>query len=162
MATRDPMTGAFNRRSFFAEAEKTLVEHRASKRPLCAIMSDIDHFKRFNDLHGHEVGDLVIIAFAKALGVGLRTEDRLCRYGGEEFVILMPDTELASGIEAMTRLQRELTRIFFLSGKENVLITFSAGVVQVEPDETGVQVLNRADQAMYLAKRAGKNRVMGG
>ena len=92
----------------------------------------------------------------------MRPNDTLARYGGEEFVILMPDTPLASGIEAMTRLQRELTRIFFLSGKENVLITFSAGVVQVEPDETGVQVLNRADQAMYLAKRAGKNRVMGG
>ncbi|HXE39721.1 MAG TPA: GGDEF domain-containing protein, partial [Azonexus sp.] len=91
----------------------------------------------------------------------MRPTDTLARYGGEEFVILMPDTPMESGIEAMTRLQRELTRAFFLSGKEKVLITFSAGVAQLAADESGADAIRRADRAMYLAKRAGKNRVMG-
>lgn len=91
----------------------------------------------------------------------MRPQDTLARYGGEEFVILLPDTALNNGIEAMTRLQRELTRRFFMAGSEKVLITFSAGVAQLAADETGPQAIKRADQAMYLAKRAGKNRVLG-
>ena len=85
----------------------------------------------------------------------------VARYGGEEFVILLPDTPLDKGIEAMTRLQRELTKRFFLAGTEKVLITFSAGVAQLAAGETGPQAIKRADQAMYLAKRSGKNRVLG-
>ena len=91
----------------------------------------------------------------------MRPQDTLARYGGEEFVLLMPDTPLAQGIEAMMRLQRELTRRFFLAGNEKIIITFSAGVAQVAPGETPQDAIVRADQAMYLAKRAGKNRVLG-
>jgi diguanylate cyclase len=91
----------------------------------------------------------------------MRPQDTLARYGGEEFVILLPDTTLEKGIEAMTRLQRELTKRFFLAGTEKVLITFSAGVAQLSTDEAGQDAIKRADQAMYLAKRAGKNRVLG-
>ena len=83
------------------------------------------------------------------------------RYGGEEFVLLLPDTSLDQGIAAMTRLQRELSKRFFLAGSEKVLITFSAGVAQFVQDEVGADVIKRADQAMYMAKRAGKNRVFG-
>ncbi|MCB2001383.1 MAG: GGDEF domain-containing protein, partial [Rhodoferax sp.] len=83
------------------------------------------------------------------------------RFGGEEFVILMPDTSLESGIDAMMRLQRELTKQFFLTGSDRLLITFSAGVAQLEPDEDRASALKRADKAMYMAKRAGKNRVLG-
>jgi diguanylate cyclase len=91
----------------------------------------------------------------------MRPQDTLARYGGEEFVILLPDTALEKGIEAMTRLQRELTRKFFLAGNEKILITFSAGVAQLEDKEAGADAIKRADHAMYLAKRAGKNRVLG-
>jgi diguanylate cyclase len=91
----------------------------------------------------------------------MRPQDTLARYGGEEFVILLPDTPLDKGIEAITRLQRELTKRFFLAGTEKVLITFSAGVAQLTAGETGADAIKRADQAMYLAKRAGKNRVLG-
>ena len=90
----------------------------------------------------------------------MRAQDTLARSGGEEFVILMPDTTLDSGVDAMTRLQRALTRRFFLAGSEKILITFSAGVAQLAPEETGEAAIARADQAMYLAKRAGKNRVL--
>jgi diguanylate cyclase len=91
----------------------------------------------------------------------MRPQDTLSRYGGEEFVILLPDTSLEKGIEAMTRLQRELTKRFFMAGTEKVLITFSAGVAQLNNDESGMEAIKRADQAMYLAKRSGKNRVVG-
>lgn len=162
LATRDPMTGAFNRRSFFAEAEKTLAEHRASKRPLCAIMSDIDHFKRFNDIHGHAVGDLVIIAFAKALGVGLRTEDRLCRYGGEEFVILLPGAEPKIAMAIAERLRQEVEQRAGPSIRHTVplSITSSFGVSQLEDDVVDLTMLiDRADQGLYVAKKSGRNRV---
>jgi diguanylate cyclase len=91
----------------------------------------------------------------------MRPQDTLARFGGEEFVFLLPDTALDQGIEAMTRLQRELTKRFFLAGNEKVLITFSAGVAQMNAEESGMDAIRRADQAMYLAKRAGKNRVLG-
>jgi len=91
----------------------------------------------------------------------MRPSDTLARYGGEEFVVLMPDTDLERGLDVMTRLQRELTKALYMAGSERILITFSAGVAQLTPEESGSDAIRRADQAMYLAKRAGKNRVMG-
>jgi diguanylate cyclase len=91
----------------------------------------------------------------------MRPQDTLARYGGEEFVILLPDTVLENGIQAMTRLQRALTRRFFLAGGEKILVTFSAGVAQLAQGESPEDAIKRADAAMYLAKRAGKNRVLG-
>jgi len=110
---------------------------------------------------GHATGDSALAHLAAVARECMRPQDTLARYGGEEFVILLPDTPLDKGIEAMTRLQRELTKKFFLAGTEKVLITFSAGVAQLAPDETGADAIKRADKAMYLAKRAGKNRVLG-
>lgn len=162
LATRDPMTGAFNRRAFFAEAEEILKEFRASKRPLCAIMSDIDHFKRFNDIHGHAVGDLVIIAFAKALGAPLRTTDKLCRYGGEEFVILLPDAEPNVAMQIAERLRKEVEQRAGPSIRHTVplSITSSFGVSQLEDDVVDLTMLiDRADQGLYVAKKSGRNRV---
>jgi diguanylate cyclase len=92
----------------------------------------------------------------------MRPQDTLARYGGEEFVILLPDTDLEHGIATLTRLQRELTKKFFLRDNMKVLITFSAGVAQLGPDEAAIDGIKRADQAMYVAKRTGKNRVLGG
>ena len=92
----------------------------------------------------------------------MRTTDSLARYGGEEFVILMPDTSLDQGVETMVRLQRALTKAIFLADREKVLITFSAGVAQIGTGEAAEDAIARADRAMYLAKRAGKNRVMAG
>lgn len=86
----------------------------------------------------------------------MRSQDSLARYRGEEFVVLLPDTALDAGVEAMTRLQRELSKRFFMAGTEKVLITFSAGVAQLGEQEGAAEAIGRADQAMYLAKRAGK------
>ena len=162
LATRDPMTGAFNRRAFFAEAEKILEEYRASKRPLCVIMSDIDHFKKFNDVYGHAVGDKVIVAFAKALGGPLRTSDMLCRYGGEEFVILLPDAEPKVALSIAERLRQEVEQRAGPSIRhtEPLSITSSFGVAQLEDDVVDLTMLiDRADQGLYTAKKSGRNRV---
>jgi diguanylate cyclase len=162
MARHDPLTGALNRKGLDEALERELSKLRRQDSPLCIAMLDIDNFKAFNDKMGHETGDMALSHLATVAREAMRPQDTLARYGGEEFVLLLPDTALESGIEAMTRLQRELTRRFFLAGTEKVLITFSAGVTQVASNESGQDAIRRADQAMYLAKRAGKNRVLGG
>ena len=135
---------------------------RAQRRQstLCLALLDIDNFKKINDTHGHQTGDAALQHLAAVARAGLRPQDALARYGGEEFVIVMPDTRLEEAVEVLRRLQRELTKTLFLQGSERLLITFSAGVAQRQDDEPGAATLERADKAMYLAKREGKNRVV--
>ncbi len=160
-ARHDPLTGALNRQGLDEALERELSKVRRQDTPLCVALLDIDNFKALNDKLGHATGDAALTHLSTVAREAMRPQDTLARYGGEEFVLLLPDTPLDSGIEAMTRLQRELTRRFFLAGTEKVLITFSAGVAQLASNETGQDAIRRADQAMYLAKRAGKNRVLG-
>jgi len=160
-ARHDPLTGALNRRGLEEALEKEISTFRRKETPLSVALLDIDNFKNLNDTMGHEMGDTALAHLAQVARECMRPQDTLARYGGEEFVILLPDTPLEKGIEAMTRLQRELTKRFFMSGSEKVLITFSAGVAQLTTEEPGMEGIRRADQAMYLAKRAGKNRVLG-
>jgi diguanylate cyclase len=160
-ARHDTLTGALNRQGLDEALNREISGLRRKETPLCVSMLDIDNFKALNDRLGHATGDAALTHLATVARECMRPQDTLARYGGEEFVVLLPDTPLDKGIEAMTRLQRELTRRFFLAGKEQILITFSAGVAQMAPDESGADAIKRADQAMYLAKRAGKNRVLG-
>ncbi len=161
-ARHDPLTNTLNRKGLDEALVREIANMRRKGRPLSVALLDIDNFKKLNDKLGHETGDEALIHLVKVARECLRPQDTLARYGGEEFVILMPDTPAQEAINAMSRLQRELTKNFFLAGKDKVLITFSAGVAQLSPDESGADAIKRADQAMYLAKRAGKNRVMGG
>jgi diguanylate cyclase len=160
-ARHDPLTGALNRQGLDEALSREISKVKRQDTPLCMSLLDIDNFKKLNDNLGHATGDSALAHLATVAREVMRPQDTLARYGGEEFVILLPDTQLEQGIEAMTRLQRELTKRFFLAGTEKVLITFSAGVAQLAADETGHDAIKRADQAMYLAKRAGKNRVLG-
>jgi diguanylate cyclase len=160
-ARHDPLTGALNRQGLEESVNREISKVRRMDTPLCMAMLDIDNFKKLNDTLGHATGDVALTHLAAVAREVMRPQDTLARYGGEEFVILLPDTPLERGIEAMTRLQRELTKRFFMAGAEKVLITFSAGVAQLVAGETGAEAIKRADQAMYLAKRAGKNRVLG-
>lgn len=155
------MTGALNRKGLDEAIDREISSVRRKDTPLCMALLDIDNFKKLNDALGHATGDLALAHLATVARECMRPQDSLARYGGEEFVILLPDTPLDRGVEAMTRLQRELTKRFFLAGTEKILITFSAGVAQLAANETGSAAIKRADQAMYLAKRAGKNRVIG-
>lgn len=159
-ARHDTLTGALNRKGLDEALNREVSAMRRKDSALSVSLLDIDNFKKLNDTMGHAGGDAALKHLAVVARECMRPQDTLARYGGEEFVVLMPDTPLDKGIEAMTRLQRELTTRLFLSGSEKVLITFSAGVAQLAADEEGADAIKRADQGMYLAKRSGKNRVL--
>jgi diguanylate cyclase len=161
-ARHDPLTNALNRKGLDEALVREIANMQRKETPLSVALLDIDNFKKLNDRLGHESGDAALIHLVNVSRQNLRPGDTLARYGGEEFVILMPDTVLDDGINSMQRFQRELTKSFFLAGNEHVLITFSAGVAQFAPEESGAEAIKRADKAMYMAKRAGKNRVLGG
>jgi len=158
----DPLTGALNRKGMDDALDTELSRTKRHGSPLCLALLDIDNFKKLNDALGHAAGDAALVHLARVVQETIRPEDTLARYGGEEFVVLLPNTALEDAITAMTRVQRELTRRFFLHNNDKVLITFSCGVAELGADETAPAALQRADSAMYLAKRAGKNRVLAG
>jgi diguanylate cyclase len=158
-ARLDPLTGALNRRGLDEAFAREVHAARRKGSTLCLAMLDIDNFKVLNDTHGHNTGDAALTHLVTVARACMRPQDTMARYGGEEFVILLPDTSAEHAVEAMQRLQRELTKRFFLQNNERLLITFSAGVAQLEANETPEDAVKRADHAMYLAKRAGKNRV---
>ncbi len=160
-ARHDPLTGALNRRGLDEVIQREIANARRKGTPLCLALLDVDNFKKLNDDLGHQAGDEALSHLAAVTRESMRPQDSLARYGGEEFVIVLPDTILDMGVGALTRLQRELTKKFFLRENQKVLITFSAGVAQLADDELGPECIKRADQAMYLAKRTGKNRVLG-
>ncbi|MDX9995994.1 MAG: diguanylate cyclase [Rhodocyclaceae bacterium] len=160
MVRHDPLTGVLNRKGMDEALEAEVARARRQKGHLCLALLDIDNFKKLNDSLGHAAGDAALVHLAKVVQATIRPEDTLARYGGEEFVVILPDTPLENAVTAMVRVQRELTKHFFLHDNEKVLITFSCGVSELGTDETAKAALERADGAMYLAKRAGKNRVM--
>lgn len=162
LAMRDPMTGCLNRRAFFDAATDLVAAALPGNAPLCCIMADIDHFKGFNDLYGHTVGDQVIQVVARALGGVIRNTDMLCRYGGEEFCILLPDTTLADAC-----LIAERARATIENGASDAIrsvqvrkITSSFGVATLTDGALGLQeLIDQADQALYASKESGRNRV---
>jgi diguanylate cyclase len=160
-ARHDTLTGVLNRQGMEEALDIEIARVRRQDSSLCLAMLDIDNFKKINDSRGHAAGDEALSHLAQVVREALRPQDTLARYGGEEFVVILPDTVLEDGVQALRRLQRELTARLFLSGQDKILITFSAGVAQLGTEETGLQALKRADLAMYQAKRAGKNRVVG-
>jgi diguanylate cyclase len=159
-ARHDTLTGALNRKGLDEAVEREIGRARRLDTPLCLALLDIDNFKKINDRLGHTAGDAALAHLAQVARESMRPQDLLARYGGEEFVVVLPDTHAEDALQAMQRMQRELTKRFFLQDNEKLLITFSAGIAQLAGPESGVDAIARADQAMYLAKRAGKNRVM--
>ncbi|HQQ70874.1 MAG TPA: diguanylate cyclase, partial [Alicycliphilus sp.] len=158
-ARHDPLTGSLNRKGFDEAIGREIARARRQGKPLCLALLDLDNFKALNDRLGHEAGDDALKHLVQVTREVMRPQDQLARYGGEEFVLILPDTTLTDGVKAMERLQRELTTRYFLNEKERVLITFSAGVTQLEGEDYA-DAIRRADQGMYLAKRSGKNRVL--
>ncbi|MBL8464257.1 MAG: GGDEF domain-containing protein [Thauera sp.] len=156
----DQLTGALNRRGLeeMFQTESARAQRRGTR--LAIALLDIDHFKKLNDKLGHKVGDDALVHLAKVVRQHLRPQDVLARYGGEEFVILLPETGDADAQQALVRLQRELTREFFMTDMQKVVITFSAGITLMAEGESLENALERADTAMYQAKQAGRNRVM--
>lgn len=160
MVREDQLTGALNRRGMDEAFERESTRSDRAQTPLCVALLDIDNFKRLNDTLGHYAGDKALIHLSSVIKESLRPSDSVARYGGEEFVILLPDVGLEEAAATIERLQRELTRKFFLHENERILVTFSAGVALRAPQEPQDELLGRADKAMYQAKKTGKNRVV--
>jgi diguanylate cyclase len=158
----DQLTGTLNRRGLDEIYERETARARRRRIPLCIALLDIDNFKKLNDAFGHDTGDAALIHFVSVIRETLRPQDTLARFGGEEFIILLPDTSIENAGKALVRVQRELTKRYFLTNNEKLLITFSAGVTEVGPNDTQASALKRADEATYAAKASGRNRVVAG
>lgn len=162
-AVTDQLTGLHNRRYMEASLKAHLNRTKRGGRPVSILITDIDHFKRVNDLFGHDAGDDVIREFAARLASNFRPQDLTCRFGGEEFVVIMPDTSPDDAIIIAERLRASIEMAPFKIGKqrEDLSVTCSVGVAIGEPEDDGPNsVLKRADQALYAAKQGGRNRVV--
>jgi diguanylate cyclase (GGDEF)-like protein len=156
----DPLTDLYNRRGFFDLAGREVERFRRFGHPFCALMVDIDNFKQVNDTHGHAIGDQVLIALAKGLELQIRDVDFIGRYGGEEFVIVLPETELPAAIQAAERLREYVENQPITTDRGVLSITVSIGVAKFEENIPELAILiDRADSAMYLAKQSGRNQV---
>ena len=155
----DPLTQVANRRGLLMAFESEAAQaQREPQHTLAVALIDIDNFKRLNDTLGHAAGDQALKALAAAVRQRLRPQDHLARFGGEEFVVLLPQTALEEAQLALTRLQRSLSEALFLHQGQEVFVTFSAGVTAWRLGEELQPALERADQGLYEAKRTGKNR----
>ena len=157
LATRDDLTQVHNRRhiSELLTIEKT--QHERSESPLCVALLDIDLFKQVNDNHGHQAGDQVLRRFAQITQQALRTSDLLGRWGGEEFIVIFPDTAIDEAQVALQRVREHLRQADFRNIAPGLCVTFSAGLVRIGAGEKIEQAIERADQAMYRAKTNGRD-----
>ncbi|KTG16765.1 MULTISPECIES: diguanylate cyclase [unclassified Guyparkeria] len=160
LATRDGLTGLANRRHFLAEAEQLWLHARRSGEPLVIAVLDLDHFKDTNDLYGHAAGDVVLCELAACLRGTLRETDLVGRLGGEEFGVLLPDTDLAGGESLLQRLRERIAAMPVSFEGRTLSLSASIGLSQARPEDGGIaEALSRADRALYVAKRQGRNRV---
>jgi diguanylate cyclase len=159
---KDPLTGTGNRRCFDITIEKAILESKQKKTPLSLVMCDIDHFKRVNDAFGHQVGDEIIKMFARVIEAGVREEDTVIRYGGEEFAIILPmtDQDAAKTIAERVRKQFESKKLTIRETNQKIgQLTASFGVAQYRVGDDSETLVQRADAKLYDAKSAGRNRV---
>jgi two-component system cell cycle response regulator len=162
MAITDALTGLHNRR-YMETHLATLVEQAATRsKPLSLLILDIDYFKSINDNHGHDAGDDVLREFATRIRKSIRGIDLACRYGGEEFVIVMPETDMAVASLVAERIRRKVASEPFRieQGAKTLDVTISIGLAALASQDSGAALLKRADQALYRAKRDGRNRVV--
>ena len=163
MAITDPLTGLYNRRYMESHLATLIEQATARGKPLAALVIDIDYFKAINDTHGHDAGDDVLREFATRIRKAIRGIDLACRYGGEEFVIIMPETDMAVATIVAERLRRRIAAEWFViqQGSASIEVTISIGIASLDAaDGNGAGILKRADQALYRAKRDGRNRVV--
>ena len=157
MAQTDELTGLSNRRSFYRSFEREERRARRAEVPLGVVLFDVDFFKGINDTYGHEQGDAALRELADLVQSELRLSDQLFRWGGEEFLVLATDTDFDGTVTLAERLRSAIERHQFAAGQ----ITCSFGVAVLEPSESCTALLRRVDDALYFAKRCGRNRVEG-
>lgn len=153
LATTDPLTGVANRLSMAQELERQEAERVRYGRPYCVLLVDLDRFKQVNDHHGHAIGDRVLREIAGVLLGSLRGPDRAFRYGGEEFLVLVPETPALGALKVAERIRERVEKAPIRNGATRIYVTASIGAAEAGEDD----VLVRADRALYQAKRAGRN-----
>jgi diguanylate cyclase len=160
MAVSDALTGLPNRRGLDGLLAREIARARRHKNELCIAVLDVDHFKRINDAHGHDVGDLALKHLADTIRGAVREVDVLARLGGEEFVLVLPDTPLVGAEFTMNRLLRTAQSTPLAHASKQITVAFSAGLARWQAEEAAEAIIKRADQAMYRAKSAGRGMVM--
>lgn len=160
IATRDELTGTANRR-FMLELMREEIQRadRTGTAPMVAIL-DIDYFKCFNDTYGHQAGDRCLQAFARIVQFSIRATDRLARWGGEEFLILLSDTDFALAMASLERVRTQVEQMVVAVGEIEIRVTVSIGVTQYQQGDSIEQTIDRADLALYAAKAQGRNQVV--
>lgn len=159
MATTDQLTGTSNRHIFETLFEQMLKSSKRNNKPVGVIMTDIDDFKKVNDTYGHHAGDLVIRTVSDMLSERLRDSDVICRWGGEEFIILLPDCSLERTATIAEDLRETIEKRVMFYGKDDINVTASFGICASRPDDESEAILKRVDQALYKSKNAGRNQV---
>jgi len=159
-AIRDALTNLFNRRYLEETLERELARAAREVYPLCIVMMDIDHFKNVNDTYGHEAGDLVLKTLAETVTSQSRQGDFVCRFGGEEFVLVMPNITIDIAKERVSSLHKSISSLYIPFGRFNLNITMSMGISWYpKHGETKETLLRAADRALYAAKNTGRNQV---
>lgn len=159
LAELDELTGAYNRRCIMRMLEDEVVRARRSDKPCSVALIDLDWFKQINDTHGHPVGDEVLRTFAITMFANIRSVDRFGRYGGEEFLLIMPETTAVAAASILDRLRLIVGELDWSAFSEGMAVTISAGVAELQPAELPETLLTRADEALYTAKETGRNRI---
>jgi len=160
-AIRDPLTNLFNRRYLEETLDRELARAAREGYSVCVVMMDLDHFKKVNDTYGHEAGDHVLKALANTLAEQSRRGDFACRFGGEEFVVVMPNIGIDTAFQRAEKLRRSLNSLYVPYGGHNLTVTISMGIASYPMNgETREEVLRAADSAMYAAKKAGRDHIL--
>ena len=160
LSNQDPLTGTDNRRSMEAIITREIARSRRDGEPLAVVMVDIDHFKQVNDSRGHAAGDAALVHLTRLAKALLRGNDAFIRYGGEEFLMVLPETGMQGGLAAGQRLQNVLRRQPLVYEGTAISITISGGVTTLRAEDTGESMVRRADNALYEAKRTGRDCVL--
>jgi len=161
MARTDPLTGTFNRRHFIETGDAEIKRSVRYEAIFSMMMLDIDHFKNVNDTYGHDVGDVAIKATVKAIQEALRTEDTLGRLGGEEFAVILPETNLDNSAVVAERIRQSIEDIDIPTPQGDLKFTISIGISELDIGDKAIDtLLKRADEALYIAKEQGRNRVI--
>lgn len=158
----DPLTGCYNRREFENQLEKNMAHAARHKNTLSLFMFDLDYFKEVNDRYGHQAGDLVLKEVASTVKKNIRQGDILARFGGEEFIAILPGTDLQKAKELAERLREKISRLEIKTEDRTIGVTASFGVAQMQPDSTMDRLIAKADVMLYKAKKNGRNTVMPG
>jgi diguanylate cyclase (GGDEF)-like protein len=162
LAVTDPLTGLHNRRHLFVEMEREFARSQRYKRPLACYMIDIDHFKQVNDTYGHQIGDRVLVLMAEVIKGSVRNTDIAGRFGGEEFMILAPETPTSAGMVLAERVRQRVTARTAAAGPEVPRVTVSVGLATTEHPQASDpnELVRLADEALYRAKDGGRDRVV--